>query len=309
MFRPRDPARQGSPERGRARAGGGGADFAATLTELLRDVALALDENEPFLREAFGPDAVLAAAGGLQRVCDEEGGRVLQRFIQLRRLSQLVKEVGSLSSARRAADGTGAAPPQPVDPRQARAALARRRPAAPIPGPLSAQACQAQRRAGCHRLAQDLSESAAGLRRTGRVQGRVMGGLGQGRRPRKRGPAARGAGGGLPGGAATAVPAQRRVRAVRAGGHGGRGGARAAGRRARERLPLQPLQPARARARGLLHQPGAPPPRGTPVTTRRLHDTEALRRLAAGSRHSMRHMCPSRRTPGYIHGTPRLPEP
>ncbi len=52
-----------------------------------------------------------------------------------------------------------------------------------------------------------------------------------------------------------------------------------------------------------------PPPRGTPVTTRRLHDTEALRRLAAGSRHSMRHMCPSRRTPGYIHGTPRLPEP
>jgi hypothetical protein len=114
-------------------AGGGGADFAATLTELLRDVALALDENEPFLREAFGPGAVLAAAGGLQRVCDEEGGRVLQRFIQLRRLPQLVKEVGSLSSARRAADGAAAAAPQPVDPRQARAAAAhapapRRRP-------------------------------------------------------------------------------------------------------------------------------------------------------------------------------------
>ena len=100
--------------------GSGGADFAATLTELLRDVALALDENEPFLREAFGPQAVLEAAAGLQRACDEEGTRVLQRFVQLRRLPQLVKEVGSLSDARRSADASAAVAP-PVDPRQARA--------------------------------------------------------------------------------------------------------------------------------------------------------------------------------------------
>ena len=98
--------------------GSGGADFAATLTELLRDVALALDENEPFLREAFGPQAVLEAAAGLQRACDEEGTRVLQRFVQLRRLPQLVKEVGSLSAARRSADASAAVAP-PVDPRQA----------------------------------------------------------------------------------------------------------------------------------------------------------------------------------------------
>ncbi|KAK9819498.1 hypothetical protein WJX81_007056 [Elliptochloris bilobata] len=98
-------------------AGSGGADFATTLTELLRDVAVALDENEPFLREAFGPQAVLEAASGLQRACDEQGTRVLQRFVQLRRLPQLVKEVGSLSAAGRSADASAAMPP-PVDPRQ-----------------------------------------------------------------------------------------------------------------------------------------------------------------------------------------------
>ena len=122
IARPFKPASISAPEGlwALSAPGSGGADFAATLTELLRDVALALDENEPFLREAFGPQAVLEAAAGLQRACDEEGTRVLQRFVQLRRLPQLVKEVGLLSAARRSADSSAAVAP-PVDPRQAHA--------------------------------------------------------------------------------------------------------------------------------------------------------------------------------------------
>lgn len=115
-------------------AGSGSTDFAATLTDLLRDVALALDENEPFLRDTFGPGAVLAAAAALQRACDEEGTRVLHRFIQLRRLPQLVKEVSSLSAARRSAD-TSAAMASPVDPRQACLSTAREASAAFSNGP------------------------------------------------------------------------------------------------------------------------------------------------------------------------------
>ena len=51
-----------------ARAGDGGKqdDYVAAITALFRDIAVAVEENEAFLREHFAPAAVLDVVMGLQ---------------------------------------------------------------------------------------------------------------------------------------------------------------------------------------------------------------------------------------------------
>ncbi len=43
-------------------------DYVNTLTNLFKDIALAIDENEGFVGNAFGPEAVLTLISGLQQV-------------------------------------------------------------------------------------------------------------------------------------------------------------------------------------------------------------------------------------------------
>ena len=43
-------------------------DYVNTLTNLFKDIALAIDENEGFVGDAFGPEAVLTLISGLQQV-------------------------------------------------------------------------------------------------------------------------------------------------------------------------------------------------------------------------------------------------
>ena len=50
-------------------AAGAKSDYVNTLTNLFKDIAVAVDENVGFVREAFGPEAVLTLISGLQQVC------------------------------------------------------------------------------------------------------------------------------------------------------------------------------------------------------------------------------------------------
>ncbi|EIE27386.1 COG4-domain-containing protein [Coccomyxa subellipsoidea C-169] len=91
-------------------------EYVGTLTNLFKDVAVAVDENEQFVSGTFGPEAAVEAILGLQQLCDQHGTKIMQRYIKFRRLQQLMGEIGTLSVAKRTS-----APAQAslaVDPRQ-----------------------------------------------------------------------------------------------------------------------------------------------------------------------------------------------
>ena len=46
------------------------------------------------LRESFGEGAVLDVIASLQQECDTHGSRIIQRFLEAKKLMRLVKEVG-----------------------------------------------------------------------------------------------------------------------------------------------------------------------------------------------------------------------
>ncbi|KAK9830013.1 hypothetical protein WJX72_009198 [[Myrmecia] bisecta] len=101
--------------------GGHEPDFVGTLTDLFKDIAVAVEENEEFLHEAFGADAILDVILGLQQECDAQGTRIVQRFISYRRLPQTMKEISNVSAAKRmegSADGMA-----PVDSRKVEGCL------------------------------------------------------------------------------------------------------------------------------------------------------------------------------------------
>ncbi|CAK0785054.1 hypothetical protein CVIRNUC_008259 [Coccomyxa viridis] len=91
-------------------------DYVNTLTNLFKDIAVAIDENEGFVGDAFGPEAVLTLVSGLQQLCDQYGAKLLARYVQHRRLQALVSETSALSHARRTSAPAQAA--LAVDPRQ-----------------------------------------------------------------------------------------------------------------------------------------------------------------------------------------------
>ncbi|CAD7704433.1 unnamed protein product [Ostreobium quekettii] len=70
------------------------ADFVGCLTALFKDVAVAVEENEQILFEFYGENAVLDLIASLQQECDAQGSRIIQRFLEAKKLLRLVKEVG-----------------------------------------------------------------------------------------------------------------------------------------------------------------------------------------------------------------------
>lgn len=86
--------------------------FVSTLTNLFKDIALAVEENEEVLAEDFGPGALPRAVLELHAECDARGAQILRRFIEHRQIARVAQLVG-----RR---GTGEPLP---DPRQVEALL------------------------------------------------------------------------------------------------------------------------------------------------------------------------------------------
>ena len=60
-------------------AAGTESDYVNTLTNLFKDIAVAIDENEGFVGDAFGPEAVLTLVSGLQQVCCACAGQHLHQ--------------------------------------------------------------------------------------------------------------------------------------------------------------------------------------------------------------------------------------
>lgn len=68
--------------------------FIDVLSGLFRAVALAVEQDESPIVGTFGAAALLDVVVGLQAECDSQGLRMLQRFVEARRVSQLVNVSG-----------------------------------------------------------------------------------------------------------------------------------------------------------------------------------------------------------------------
>lgn len=64
--------------------------FIDVLSGLFRAVAMAVEQDESSIVSTFGAAALLDVVVGLQAECDSQGLRMLQRFVEARRVSQLV---------------------------------------------------------------------------------------------------------------------------------------------------------------------------------------------------------------------------
>jgi ribosomal protein S6E (S10) len=64
--------------------------FIDVLSSLFREVAMAVEQDEAAIQETFGAAALLDVIVGVQAECDSQGLRMLQRFVEARRVTQLV---------------------------------------------------------------------------------------------------------------------------------------------------------------------------------------------------------------------------
>lgn len=64
--------------------------FIDVLSGLFRAVAMAIEQDESSIVSTFGATALLDVVVGLQAECDSQGLRMLQRFVEARRVSQRV---------------------------------------------------------------------------------------------------------------------------------------------------------------------------------------------------------------------------
>lgn len=64
--------------------------FIDVLSGLFRAVAMAVEQDESSIVNTFGAAALLDVVVGLQAECDSQGLRMLQRFVEARRVAQLV---------------------------------------------------------------------------------------------------------------------------------------------------------------------------------------------------------------------------
>eukprot|EP00891_Asterochloris_glomerata_P008941 jgi/Astpho2/8941/Aster-02621 len=93
----------------------GDSDYISTLTKLFKDIATAVQDNQQWVVDTFGREALLQTVLGLQEECDIQGSRLVQRYIEDRKLERLVHEIGAAGAASRGDTPSGH---MPVDPRE-----------------------------------------------------------------------------------------------------------------------------------------------------------------------------------------------
>lgn len=77
--------------------GQGGANFVTCLTNLFKDIVLAVEENDEVLLSLCGEDGIVYAICELQEECDSRGTQILKRYTDYRKLSRLASEINSYS--------------------------------------------------------------------------------------------------------------------------------------------------------------------------------------------------------------------
>ncbi|XP_043706360.1 conserved oligomeric Golgi complex subunit 4-like [Telopea speciosissima] len=72
-------------------------DFVGCLTNLFKDIVLAVEENDGILRGLCGEDGIVYAICELQEECDSRGSLILKKYMDYRKLVRLASEINSYS--------------------------------------------------------------------------------------------------------------------------------------------------------------------------------------------------------------------
>lgn len=80
---------------GRGNGNGNKVDFVGCLTNLFKDIVLAIEENDEILRSLCGEDGIVYAICELQDECDSRGSLVLKKYMEYRKLSKLTSEINA----------------------------------------------------------------------------------------------------------------------------------------------------------------------------------------------------------------------
>ncbi|XP_057977299.1 conserved oligomeric Golgi complex subunit 4 [Malania oleifera] len=70
-------------------------NFVGCLTNLFKDIVLAVEENDEILRSLCGEDSIVYAICELQEECDSRGSLILRKYMEYRKLSKLTSEINS----------------------------------------------------------------------------------------------------------------------------------------------------------------------------------------------------------------------
>ncbi|KAL0430909.1 UNVERIFIED_CONTAM: Conserved oligomeric Golgi complex subunit [Sesamum radiatum] len=73
-------------------------NFVVCLTNLFKDIVLAIEENNEILRNLCGEDGIVYAICELQEECDSRGSNILKKFMEYRKLAKLTSEINSYKS-------------------------------------------------------------------------------------------------------------------------------------------------------------------------------------------------------------------
>uniref|UniRef100_A0A5B6ZG15 Conserved oligomeric Golgi complex subunit 4 n=2 Tax=Davidia involucrata TaxID=16924 RepID=A0A5B6ZG15_DAVIN len=73
-------------------------NFISCLTNLFKDIVLAIEENDEILRSLCGEDSIVYAICELQEECDSRGSLILKKYMDYRKLARLTSEINSYKS-------------------------------------------------------------------------------------------------------------------------------------------------------------------------------------------------------------------
>ncbi|DBA99835.1 TPA: Golgi transport complex subunit 4, variant 2 [Trebouxia sp. C0004] len=90
-------------------------DFITALTGLFKDIATAVEENHDLLLTNFGATFLVRFTLGLQAECDVQGSRIVQRYIDHKKLQRLMKDISGFTASQRMEPGQ---PVTSIEPKQ-----------------------------------------------------------------------------------------------------------------------------------------------------------------------------------------------
>ncbi|KAF5953148.1 hypothetical protein HYC85_011092 [Camellia sinensis] len=73
-------------------------NFVTCLTNLFKDIVLAIEENNAILRSLCGEDGIVYAICELQEECDSRGSLIIKKYMDYRKLAKLTSEINSYKS-------------------------------------------------------------------------------------------------------------------------------------------------------------------------------------------------------------------
>ncbi|KAI8025016.1 Conserved oligomeric Golgi complex subunit 4 [Camellia lanceoleosa] len=73
-------------------------NFVTCLTNLFKDIVLAIEENDAILRSLCGEDGIVYAICELQEECDSRGSLIIKKYMDYRKLAKLTSEINSYKS-------------------------------------------------------------------------------------------------------------------------------------------------------------------------------------------------------------------